>query len=84
MENVKRGRGRPRLAEPTIRVSVQFDAQVLRDLDTMCAFSGRSRAQVIQDVISANYETFLDTIEKYPEFMTVLQKKKRKGGVDES
>lgn len=95
MSTEKRGRGRPRLSEPSIRVTMSFQPQFLRDLDTMCAFSGKSRSQVVQDVISANYEVFLDSLEKYPEMMAIVQRNTKddvknvlvvpvgKGGVNE-
>lgn len=73
MDSEKRGRGRPRVPADCVRINIRLRGQTLRDLDTVCAFSGKSRSEIIDTLLSANYEALMDGIGKQPGLFAILQ-----------
>ena len=74
-ENKKRHPGRPKLSIAKTKVTMSFNPQFLDDLDTMCAFSGKTRSQIVEDIVWASYETFMDSVQKNPKLVAIIQKR---------
>lgn len=73
MDSKNRGRGRPRAPADSVRINIRLNEQTLRDLDTVCAFSGKTRSEIIDTLCSANYEALMDAIDSQPGLFAILQ-----------